>query len=693
MAGSISLSGSPNIISTGGNGGTGGTGTSIGGNGGTGGIGGTINLTSTSSTTTGGGISAPGGFGGASGSGPTSAGNGGTGGQGGNINISASSFTASSLFSPITAAGGQGGMGGNSGGGSSGNGGHGGSISITATSSSISVHDGFLATGGNGGNLGSGAFISGSGGIGGSINLNAISSIAVSANGINAAGGNSVGTDNQGNGGNGGTLTISANSFQLDGNITAAGGTPGIGFLPATRGDGGTVDISDTSASVLNIGSISGLNYVSGQILASGENGGTLDISNASSVNIITGGIISATNGDSNGTGGLIQFANTTSGGAVTVANNGTIEVSQSGISSGIVGFNGGTSGAITITGSGTITAGQFVNVGNLNSTTLAIQAPYTTVNPFTGTYTAGNYSITQGTISGTLQVSNSTTPTPTPTPSSSTSSVVTMGLTPQQILFYDLSYLSLLASQQQQASTLLYEQIGTRIPTDYTPYTTYPMQPQLYPLHGNISVNKISSSMPGQALFAGSEFNANELTALSRAGIVFGPQSTNNFLDLIKGFVLFTPNQNIQVQTREGMVYIPKGTAAWVVETGNDCAIYDLHDNIHTGSIKVIINKKPFTLAPGKQLLLTRNISADFSELNPNNNLGYRNVRATDLGDGIKAFVCDFSINHSLTRIQVMPHLISSKNPAQKKIVNNLYKNAAIVADLNGYPDYKTGP
>ncbi len=76
--------------------------------------------------------------------------------------------------------------------------------------------------------------------------------------------------------------------------------------------------------------------------------------------------------------------------------------------------------------------------------------------------------------------------------------------------------------------------------------------------MQGNIAFNKLAA--PGEALFSASEFNANELTALSQAGIVFGPKSGNNFFDLEKGFVLFMPSHDIQVQTREGTVYIPKG-------------------------------------------------------------------------------------------------------------------------------------
>ncbi len=386
-------------------------------------------------------------------------------------------------------------------------------------------------------------------------------------------------------------------------------------------------------------------------------------------------------------TTGNILFETPSGPGAISVQNNGSINDTYF---AGIVGFNGGPTGTISITGNGTISGGFEVNVGNLNPTTLAIQNPFIVVSPFTGSFTAGGISITQSAISGTLQVTTDI-PAP-PTPPSSGGSIITVstGLTAQQKLFFELQYLALLQSLQQQANNKLYEQIGTRIATDYTPWTTYWRQPLLYPhpLQGGAIFNRVSEA--NSASFAASEFNANELTALSQNGVVFGPKSGNNFLDLIKGFVLFMPDHNIQVQTREGIVSIPKGASAWIMETGSDAAIYDLHDSLHTGPIKVMANKKELTLSPGKELLLTRNSTADFTDLNPGNALGYRNIGSRDLGEGIKAYVCDFSIAEGLTNIPVIHSLLVSNNPSQRKAARRMLRNAAILADLTGYPEYK---
>jgi hypothetical protein len=391
----------------------------------------------------------------------------------------------------------------------------------------------------------------------------------------------------------------------------------------------------------------------------------------------------------SSGIGGMILF--TLPNGSLTVVNNGTIEARSllGANTTGNVGFNGGENGQISVTGTGEIYGGGYVDFGNLNTSTLLVIPPLLTIYPqagnsysYSGLYnTNGSILINQNIDPIQVNVSAYVPPTPTPTPSSSSQT--------NQFLAYE-RYLQLL--QILQTETNLHEvqidtQIGTRIATDYVPWTSYPMQPQEYSLYGNVHVDRVDA--PGQALFAASAFNANELTALSHEGIEFGPNSKNDFFDLVKGFVLFMPNSNVNVQTREGIVQIPKGAHVWVMETGADAAIYDLHDNVYTGSVKVVANNKTFTLSPGTEILLTRNSTANFESLNPGNALGYRNVRSSDLGGGIKMFVSEFSIANGVSNIPVARSLLKSPLKEQRKAGRKMLKNAAILSDLTG-PDYK---
>ena len=140
------------------------------------------------------------------------------------------------------------------------------------------------------------------------------------------------------------------------------------------------------------------------------------------------------------------------------------------------------------------------------------------------GSLTATSSIIINGVSAGSgnpIKVSSGTFVTQTPGPVSPTSVSISLpNSSAKFLLFYEL--LSQQVSTNQQ--NILFEQIGTRIAIDYTPWTTYNRQPLLYlqPLQGGISINKISET--GEGLFAASEFNANELSALSHAGIQFGP-------------------------------------------------------------------------------------------------------------------------------------------------------------------------
>jgi hypothetical protein len=252
------------------------------------------------------------------------------------------------------------------------------------------------------------------------------------------------------------------------------------------------------------------------------------------------------------------------------------------------------------------------------------------------------------------------------------------------------------LASAAQNAATQqanVNEQLGTRIATDFNPYTTYPNQPFSFnpanPLQGGVVMN--GSGNVGQSLFAATSFNVNELNALAQNGIDFGPNSGGNFFDLTKGYVLFMPTSDIQVQTKEGIVTIPKGAVAWVMETGNDAAVYDMHDSMGA-PVKVLVNNKEITLAPGKQLLLTRDGKASFDELNPGGAIGTRNVHSKDMGQGIKAYMADFTISGGMTSVSTIRSLLKSDNPEHQKTAHKMLKNAAILSDLGGYTQpYKT--
>ncbi|MBY0357257.1 MAG: hypothetical protein K2W82_04580 [Candidatus Obscuribacterales bacterium] len=558
--------------------------------------------------------------------------------------------------------------------------GNGGNISITTSSALFD----FALGGDNNDNFVNGVMRADSlvNGNGGSISLNTAGAININFNALVSA---KSGTT----GGIGGSISLTSDGLILSAQAELDASGQDAGGSIRLSANNSIASVSDIISARGQLGSqsVGGTIYISAQnsidldstISANGNDyGGTINIlSNGTITN--NGTIAANTAGGATYVGGKIQISTVTPGaGPVTLVNNGGITATNiGGNTTGRVGINGGAN-SITISGNGSITGNQFVNIGDLDPTTLAINQPFSEVDNFSGVYQQGNISISQAAIIGKLQVSGSG---PVPTASAAAITIIPPGFNPLLYLYYlaQLQYLS----QLQTAS--LYEQLGTRIATDYTPYTTFPMQPQFIneaPLRGTVNIEQLADI--GEALFATSSFNANELAALTNAGIQFGPKTGGNFFDLNKGYVLFMPTNDIQVQTKEGLVSIPKGAIVWVMETGNDAAVYDLHDSINA-PVKITANGKEMTLSPGTQVLMTRDSKGSFEALNPGSSIGTRNVRSKDLGGGIKAYIADFSISGGVMNVGVIRSLLKSDNPEHHKAAMKMLKNAAILADLTG--------
>jgi hypothetical protein len=391
---------------------------------------------------------------------------------------------------------------------------------------------------------------------------------------------------------------------------------------------------------------------------------------------------------------GNIQLASWTPGGAVDVVNNGLIQALGN---STVIVFNGGSTGAIQLSGRGTV-ASDVVNFGNLNSISLQMIGPYITIPSFTGSFTLGNISIQQGSITGVVNVSTdrsapeiSIVPSRpgrlNPLPTSEQAVTLNNEILVQRAQFNLAFALFELIAFEEKNQNKLNEQLGTRIATDYTP-VRLPVDAN-FPLQGLITVDQIGLAA---ALFSSTEFTANELANLSQQGVVSGASSKGNVLELLRGNALFAPQDDIVVHSRYASAYIPKGAAAWIMDTGKETAIYDFHDSMTTGGIKVVANGKQFRLSPGKQMVLVKDGSNDFDSLNPGKTIGYRNVQSSELGDGTKAFVCDFSIARGLMNVPIMRNLLRSENSNQRKIAWKMIKNATILADLTG-DIYKINP
>jgi hypothetical protein len=227
-------------------------------------------------------------------------------------------------------------------------------------------------------------------------------------------------------------------------------------------------------------------------------------------------------------------------------------------------------------------------------------------------------------------------------------------------------------------------EEIGTRIATDYTPIIFPSNLADIDAAEASGGGKQLPQANP-HARLTGRSFNANQLKGLINQGVKLGSKSSGNFLDLVSGNILIMPEADTKVQTHAGIIDIPKGAIALVVDTDESVTVYDLHDS-QARSIKVTVNNKDFVLSPGKELLLTNDKTASFESLDPDGSIGHRNIQSKNIDENTKSYICDFSITSSLMNNPNMHSLLISSDKSERKAASKLIKNAVILADLTGY-------
>lgn len=495
---------------------------------------------------------------------------------------------------------------------------------------------------------------------------------------VQASTGVTLRNDNGNIGASGAALNLSTPNYAAN-----AGGGVGAGPSSVYLNNDQIATLGTSSAtSVFQVNNPADLTIAGDLTVNNATTGGAIQIFNTGSVNV--NGNVRA-NGTT-GTGGTILFSNQAAGNPLTVNVSNNIQATNTANTSGRVAFNGGATGNVTVTGAGTVSAGEFVGFGDVNTTTLAVNGGQ--VIPTTNAFTSGLNSVITVALGGNILNQIMSTQAPPPVPPVVVGGGTTGGGGRGGIL--TLAELSALLAAQQNAQ--LNAIIGTRTATDFTPIDASNLQQALYTirhednpklLQGKIEIDKRDIASLQSALFHGASFSDEQLEALRNAGVVFGPNTGGAFFNLDKGYVVFAPTQDITVQTHEGNVHIAAGSTVYVMETGNDVAVYNLHDS-RKGGVQIVSNNRLLTVQPGTQVLLTRNPNAHFDHLNPGKDIGHRKAHNRDLGGGITAHISEFSIIGAFSSVPALRDMIKSDNKAQRHLAHKMIKNAVILMALN---------
>ncbi|MBX9720417.1 MAG: hypothetical protein K2X81_03385, partial [Candidatus Obscuribacterales bacterium] len=175
---------------------------------------------------------------------------------------------------------------------------------------------------------------------------------------------------------------------------------------------------------------------------------------------------------------------------------------------------------------------------------------------------------------------------------------------------------------------------------------------------------------------------NTDQLKQFNQFGLITDHSRRDTNFDIAKGNVLFLPEKPLQVGFQNGKLELSPGAAVFVIDKGDDLAILDFHDT-GSGSVRVVAGNRLMKLSPGKLLVLTKTDSKNFKDVHPIPKVGFRNPKEHELGDGIKAFVADFSIPSAMISVAPLRNFMKNATGADKQMINKILKDSAIIGDI----------
>lgn len=480
-----------------------------------------------------------------------------------------------------------------------------------------------------------------------------------------------------GNGtGNGGSVTTVSSNLRVvdcDSNFLS------IDVNAGTGGTGGHVSVTTTSNNPFIVGD-SSVNGLECGIGANGQNGGLIQLGNNGGLVVNAGSSITANGTTGNGGVVVIGLANPGSG-TLTVVNNGLIEATNNADTTGIVAFNTGPGQDLNLdTRDGIVHAGDCIHLGNVDPVTGEV------ISPIGGVLTVrGKNNL----ISDCIEY-NGILPTP-PSPPVPPAPPVpgTGGISPFQFFFGFLNgggFLPFLPNGGNVNDFF----VLSKTPNDITPPKkgwVSDEEDEEEAFIKQLRHSKMCGIIDGDLTYS-TAFNTNdsELARLQTAGIQLASGSKDNYFNLDKGNMIFAPSKDIVVGTHEGNVHIPAGSVAFIMENGNDVAIYDFHQNGPKG-IKIVSGGKLVTLDPGRMVLLSRSGATDFDAIAHHCRcIGYRHAKTQQLNSDITAFAMDFSIPSALSAVIPFKQMVASNNPSDKKTIEKIMMNAVLLQESTGY-------
>lgn len=144
----------------------------------------------------------------------------------------------------------------------------------------------------------------------------------------------------------------------------------------------------------------------------------------------------------------------------------------------------------------------------------------------------------------------------------------------------------------------------------------------------------------------------------------------------------LITCPVSTSIKTELCSVDCKQGVAAFVIDHGDSVSVCTL-ESPNVGAVVVHIGNHFVRLAPGRQILVTKNIETPVEDVSPAKAIGHRNIHELAVFDGVKVIAADFSLPSAMLAIEPIRQMVNSKDGEERRLARLIAKNSIVLSGL----------
>lgn len=194
--------------------------------------------------------------------------------------------------------------------------------------------------------------------------------------------------------------------------------------------------------------------------------------------------------------------------------------------------------------------------------------------------------------------------------------------------------------------------------------------------LYNGAATQQVATEVATQAVGTSKVLTAS-LSKLARVPATQQPAKTYK---LESGGMLFAPEHDLTVDTPFGQVKIGADSVVLAVVTKHGLCLYNMHDE-HRGDVHFSnTDVAKVDLNIGQHMMVAIGGDSAYEDINPLGFVSHRDLQTDKLPGGMRLFRSSFSITSALGDINTLATMQHSANSHDRRVVNRLLKDAAIL-------------